>query len=106
MAGKNVFYAQSCGVTAVINASACGVIEAARKAGVKAPISIDTFRASVARAAVAAGADMINDVSGGLLDDEMLRTAADLGVPICLMHYRGDPSTMVCRLSLPSRPNP
>ena len=82
------------------------VIEAARKAGVKAPISIDTFRASVARAAVAAGADMINDVSGGLLDDEMLRTAADLGVPICLMHYRGDPSTMVCRLSLPSRPNP
>lgn len=37
---------------------------------------------------------MINDVSGGLLDDAMLTTAAALDVPICLMHYRGDPSTM------------
>jgi dihydropteroate synthase len=35
------------------------------------------------------------DVSGGLLDKEMFTAAADLQVPICLMHYRGDPSTMV-----------
>ncbi len=77
------------------------VIEAARKAGVRRPISIDTFRASVARAAVAAGADMINDVSGGLLDDAMLSTAAALEVPICLMHYRGDPSTMVSLANYP-----
>ena len=41
----------------------------------------------------------------GIIRPDFAR-AADLGVPICLMHYRGDPSTMVCRLSLPSRPNP
>lgn len=70
------------------------VISAARALGVTACISIDTFRAEVARQAVAAGADMINDVSGGLLDDNMLATAAQLMVPICLMHYRGDPATM------------
>ena len=77
------------------------VIEAARKAGVRTPISIDTFRAKVARAAVAAGAHMINDVSGGLLDDAMLSTAAALDVPICLMHYRGDPSTMISLANYP-----
>jgi dihydroneopterin aldolase/2-amino-4-hydroxy-6-hydroxymethyldihydropteridine diphosphokinase/dihydropteroate synthase len=71
------------------------VISAARALGVTACISIDTFRAEVARQAVAAGADMINDVSGGLLDDDMLATAAQLMVPICLMHYRGDPATML-----------
>ncbi|KAH9883244.1 Dihydropteroate synthase-like protein [Xylariomycetidae sp. FL2044] len=57
-------------------------------------ISIDTYRATVAEAAVAAGADIINDVSGGLLDSAMLPTMARLGKTVCLMHMRGTPSTM------------
>ncbi|KAI9902739.1 hypothetical protein N3K66_002091 [Trichothecium roseum] len=58
------------------------------------PISIDTYRASVASDAIAAGADIINDVSAGLLDEEMLPTVARLGKTICLMHMRGTPQTM------------
>ena len=58
------------------------------------PISIDTRHSVVARAAVEAGADIINDVSGGSFDPEMLSTVADLGVPIVLMHMRGTPETM------------
>ena len=57
-------------------------------------ISVDTFRAAVARAAIEAGADIINDVSAGQLDPDMLRTAAELRCPIVLMHMRGDPATM------------
>ncbi|KAK6531643.1 trifunctional dihydropteroate synthetase [Orbilia ellipsospora] len=57
-------------------------------------ISIDTFRAAVARAAVEAGADIINDISGGILDSEMVNTAIELDVPIVLMHMRGTPQTM------------
>ena len=57
-------------------------------------ISIDTYRASVARAAVAAGADIINDVSAGALDPAMLETVAELGCTVILMHMRGNPSTM------------
>lgn len=57
-------------------------------------ISIDTFYASVARQAIAAGADLINDISAGLLDPDMLTTAAELNVSIILMHMRGDPHTM------------
>ncbi|EPS41664.1 hypothetical protein H072_4422 [Dactylellina haptotyla CBS 200.50] len=57
-------------------------------------ISIDTFRAAVARAAVLAGADIINDISGGILDAEMVNTAIELDVPIVLMHMRGSPQTM------------
>lgn len=60
----------------------------------KAAISIDTFRAPVARAAVAAGAHIVNDVSAGLLDPVMLPTVAELGCTVILMHMRGDPSTM------------
>ncbi|KAI9821277.1 MAG: trifunctional dihydropteroate synthetase [Pycnora praestabilis] len=60
----------------------------------KVCISIDTYRASVAAAAIAAGADMINDVSAGVMDPEMLPTVAKLGVTICLMHMRGTPQTM------------
>lgn len=59
-----------------------------------AVISVDTYRASVAEAAIAAGADMINDVSAGLLDPDMLPTVARLGKTICLMHMRGTPRTM------------
>jgi dihydropteroate synthase len=48
------------------------------------PISVDTFHASVARAAVAAGADLVNDVSGGLADAGMLAAAAELQVRVCV----------------------
>lgn len=59
------------------------------------PISIDTTRAAVAKAAVAAGADIVNDISGGTFDPEMLATVAEVGVPIVLMHTRGTPQTML-----------
>lgn len=59
------------------------------------PVSVDTFRASVARVAIEElGADMINDISGGLLDPDMFQTVADLKVPYILMHMRGTPATM------------
>jgi len=58
------------------------------------PISIDTMRASTARAAVVAGASIINDVSGGLADDSMLETAAELKVPYIAMHWRGHSKEM------------
>ncbi|BAY13204.1 dihydropteroate synthase [Calothrix sp. NIES-2098] len=64
------------------------------RAKITIPISVDTTRADVAKAAVAAGADMINDISGGTFDSEMLPTVASLGVPIVLMHIRGNPQTM------------
>ncbi|HAA18269.1 MAG TPA: dihydropteroate synthase, partial [Cytophagales bacterium] len=57
-------------------------------------VSVDTFRAPVARAAVEAGAHLINDISGGQLDPEMFTTVALLGVPYILMHMRGTPQTM------------
>jgi dihydropteroate synthase len=60
----------------------------------QALISIDTFRASVAEQCIEAGAVMINDVSGGTLDDKMFSTVARLGVPYVLMHMRGTPETM------------
>ena len=58
------------------------------------PISVDTTRADVASSAVAAGADIINDISGATFDPEMLSTVAKLAVPIVLMHLRGTPQTM------------
>jgi len=57
-------------------------------------MSIDTMRASTAQAAVQAGAAMINDVSGGLADDAMLQTAAQLQVPYIAMHWRGQSKDM------------
>ncbi|KAK3294019.1 Dihydropteroate synthase-like protein [Chaetomium fimeti] len=57
-------------------------------------ISVDTYRAAVAAAAVAAGADVVNDVSGGSMDPDMLPTVARLGATVCLMHMRGTPATM------------
>ncbi len=56
--------------------------------------SVDTFHAQVARRAVEAGAAMVNDVSGGQLDGDMLRTVGALGVPYVCMHMRGTPQTM------------
>lgn len=58
-------------------------------------ISIDTFRSAVAKAALEAGAVMINDISGGLQDADMLDLAAQAKVPIVLMHMRGTPQTMM-----------
>lgn len=58
------------------------------------PISVDTTRAAVAKAAIEAGADIINDISAATFDPEMLPIAAILGVPIILMHIRGTPQTM------------
>ena len=56
-------------------------------------ISIDTYKAATARAAVAAGASVINDVSGGRLDPEILGVAAETGAGIVLGHRRGAPAT-------------
>ena len=58
------------------------------------PISVDTTRATIAQDAIAAGADLINDISGGTFDPEMFSVAANLDVPIILMHMRGTPQTM------------
>ncbi|KAK1475936.1 dihydropteroate synthase [Colletotrichum abscissum] len=57
-------------------------------------VSIDTYRASVAEAAVAAGADIINDVSAGQLDPSMIPYMARSNRTVCLMHMRGTPATM------------
>lgn len=70
------------------------LVEALRADGLELPISVDTSSAAVARAAVLAGADLVNDVSAGAADADMLRTLAELGVPAALMHMRGDPRTM------------
>ena len=59
-----------------------------------ARISIDTMRASTAEAAIKAGASIINDVSGGLADPNMLQTAARIGVPYIAMHWRGQSKEM------------
>jgi dihydropteroate synthase len=58
------------------------------------PLSIDTYKAGVARAAVAAGASLINDISGLRLDAAMARAAADTGAALVLMHSRLEPKTM------------
>jgi dihydropteroate synthase len=58
------------------------------------PISVDTTRAVVASAAIEAGADMVNDISGGTFDPEMFTSVAKCAVPIILMHIRGNPQTM------------
>lgn len=58
------------------------------------PLSVDTTRATVAKAGVEAGADLVNDISGATFDRDMLPTVAHLGVPIVLMHTRGTPQTM------------
>lgn len=63
------------------------VVEALTAAGV--PVSIDTYRAAVAQAALDTGASVINDVSGGLGDPDMARVARDAGCPWILMHWRG-----------------
>ena len=58
------------------------------------PISIDTTRAEVARQALQAGADIVNDISGGTYEPDILNVAAKANAPIMLMHLRGTPETM------------
>ena len=70
------------------------VVRALRSAGGSIAISVDTTRGAVARAAVEAGADIVNDISGATYDPEMLPIVAELKVPIALMHIRGTPKTM------------
>lgn len=59
-----------------------------------AGISVDTRKARVARAAIAAGAGLVNDVSGFDFDPEMAEAVAQAGVPVCIMHAQGVPETM------------
>ena len=68
------------------------VAELARRVDV--PISIDTTKAEVARRALAAGAAMVNDISGLELDPDLAAAAAEFGAPLVLMHMRGEPRTM------------
>ena len=70
------------------------VIEGLRAAGWTGPISIDTMKPEVARAAVSAGATMWNDVSALRHGPDSLQTAADLGCDVVLMHMKGEPRTM------------
>jgi dihydropteroate synthase len=70
------------------------VISALRAAGIPVPISIDTRKAEVARAAFAAGAAIFNDVSALTFDPASPAFAAECGGPVCLMHAQGDPRTM------------
>ena len=66
-----------------------------REVAPEIPVSVDTFRADVAKMAVEElGADIVNDISGGELDKAMFETVAKLGVPYILMHMKGTPQTM------------
>jgi dihydropteroate synthase len=68
------------------------VIAALAAAGIA--VSVDTYRASVAAAALAAGARVVNDVSGGLADRDMARVVREAGCPWILMHWRGHSASM------------
>ncbi len=69
------------------------VIEALSKS-VNIPLSIDTYKAEVAAAAVQAGASLVNDISGFQFDPQMPATVAQLGVPVVIMHTKGSPADM------------
>lgn len=69
-------------------------IDIVREEWPEAIISVDTFRVEVARRAVEAGADIINDISGGEMDPEMFLAVADMHVPYILMHMQGTPRDM------------
>lgn len=70
------------------------VVPAIRAVLPDVPLSVDTFRAAVAAEAVTGGADIINDISGGDLDSDMLPEVARMGVPYIMMHMRGNPQNM------------
>jgi dihydropteroate synthase len=66
----------------------------ALKHDILVPVSIDTRKSAVAEAAVAAGARLVNDVSGFTYDKMLARLCVDRQIPVCIMHARGDPQTM------------
>lgn len=70
------------------------VLAEVRRRNADIPVSIDTFRAEVARRALAEGADIINDVSAGMFDADMARLIASTRAPYVIMHMRGTPATM------------
>jgi dihydropteroate synthase len=70
------------------------VLKSVRKEYPEIIISIDTYYANVAKYSIENGADIINDISGGEIDNEMFRTIADLKVPYILMHIKGTPENM------------
>ena len=70
------------------------VIKTLRKHFPELLISVDTYRSSIATEAIHAGANIINDISGGTMDDTMFATIAKLKVPYILMHIQGTPQTM------------
>lgn len=67
---------------------------AALRDQIDVPLSIDTRKAPVARAALEAGADLVNDVAGFTFDGELAPLCAAHGAPVCVMHAQGDPATM------------
>lgn len=69
-------------------------VEAIARQWPQAYISVDTFYAKVAKGAIEAGAHIVNDVSAGTIDEELLPLVADLKVPYVLMHMKGHPQTM------------
>jgi len=71
-----------------------GAIELLHREWPEIPLSVDTWFARVAREAVSAGASMVNDISGGSLDPDMLNTVGRLRVPYVCMHMKGTPATM------------
>ena len=70
------------------------MIAALRAAGLELPLSIDTRKAAVARAAVQAGAGLVNDVSGFTFDADLAPFCAEAGLPVCVTHTQGDPQVM------------
>ena len=70
------------------------IVELILKHYPKTLISVDTFRSKVAEQSITAGATLINDISAGKLDDNMLATIGKLGVPYIMMHMKGNPKTM------------
>jgi dihydropteroate synthase len=69
-------------------------ISVVRELSAEVMISVDTFRSTVATRSIEWGADIINDISAGLMDEQMIPTVAQLGVPYIMMHTRGTPDTM------------
>lgn len=78
------------------------IVKAVRQA-VAVPISIDTYRAEVARAALDAGADWVNDVWGLRMDDHMAKLVAERGCPVVIMHNRSKPKDAIQEARLGGR---
>jgi dihydropteroate synthase len=70
------------------------VLKSVRKAFPQAILSVDTWRSDVARMALEYDADMINDISGGTFDEKILKSCAQFGAPMVLMHIQGKPRSM------------